>query len=818
MSTTPLPSRRTALAASALAVGLVAAVGAVDASPSQASNPVAPTATSRSTTVGTGHPFIRPTSIYSTTGIVDDAGALTTGHGHTTLTVTDDGTPASIVLDYGTEVGGQPEFDVTSVSGDPTLTAVYSESLAGLPNGDGGPTSVNVPGDPSRVDTRAVTSAGVIVHPLVQGGERFEQITLTTPGTLTLSAAGIRSTTYQVSHTRGSFASSDAALNQIWKLGSRTVALDMLPAGSQPRLWTISGQGSTIGYTPVNEYQAGNNWTDYTDSFSAKILSGQAGWTVRGQFKLALDAKTDSVVSGSTSLPVGKSIVTGTWYRIKTVVSGATATVYVDGQEVGDFSLPSGGWNDASVGSVGFYNDQGNSSIYRDLTVADGDQTLYASSMTTDTVLKDFDADTNALPVIVDGGKRDRLLWGGDLTQSGLTTLYTNGQSQYVRGTLKEFGAFSRSDGEVSSVLSPLVNIGRSTGDDLVGTGGPGSPVEPGFYSLSYSIHYVGNLYNYYLYTGDKSFLASQWAAVTGEMRYLAHNTDTNGLVVTNAQNGWDWGPHVITGEVTEYNVLYYAALRSAAKMAQALGHPTSAARYAALARGVRTAINTRLFNATTGVYNVSDSITGTYAQDANSMAVLYGVAPAGKVASILATLAAKLHTDKGAVSNSSSTGGLPVVISPFISGFEVEARLGAGKVTSGLNEIRAVWGNMLPGSDTYSGGDWETLGTDGKVEGTGRTLAHAWSSGATWALSRYILGVAPVRPGYKTWSMSPEFGDLTWAKGTVPTPHGLIHASWVKRDGHTTITVTVPRGTTAIVHLRGTTRRVGAGTHSLTR
>jgi len=38
-----------------------------------------------------------------------------------------------------------------------------------------------------------------------------------------------------------------------------------------------------------------------------------------------------------------------------------------------------------------------------------------------------------------------------------------------------------------------------------------------------------------------------------------------------------------------------------------------------------------------------------------------------------------------------------------------------------------------------------------------------------------YTLGVTPAEPGYTKARIAPSLGSLAWAKGSVPTPHGLI-------------------------------------------
>ena len=98
------------------------------------------------------------------------------------------------------------------------------------------PAFPNAPGDPSRVDTYSVTGPAWILNRLVQGGERFEAITLAAPGTVTLRLVGIRARFFQPENTsdRGSFHSNDPALNDIWNLGAYTLSLDQLPNRYRP--------------------------------------------------------------------------------------------------------------------------------------------------------------------------------------------------------------------------------------------------------------------------------------------------------------------------------------------------------------------------------------------------------------------------------------------------------------------------------------------------------------------------------------------------------------------------------------------------------
>jgi alpha-L-rhamnosidase len=233
------------------------------------------------------------------------------------------------------------------------------------------------------------------------------------------------------------------------------------------------------------------------------------------------------------------------------------------------------------------------------------------------------------------------------------------------------------------------------------------------------------------------------------------------------------------------------------------MGHADVAAGYRAAAAQLRQAINTVLYNSTTGLYDVSTKQKGVADQHGNSYAVLYGVAPAPgtTVASILQKLTAALYRPSTAPN---ATGPIPVrqssgstQVGPYTSGYELFARFEAGDTTGALALIRNEWGLMRHASPYYSGATWEYVALDG-TPGLGKatSLAHGWASGPTLALSKYVLGVRPIQPGYKTWLVEPQPGDLSWAKGSVPTPYGPIKVEWEKHGNSFVLEVTVPNGT----------------------
>ena len=410
----------------------------------------------------------------------------------------------------------------------------------------------------------------------------------------------------------------------------------------------------------------------------------------------------------------------------------------------------------------------------------------YAGAYTTQlNMIPPSSPDGGPQPVVFDGAKRDRLIWIGDLAQDVPTiedSLGGNGTA-YLKQSLAIFGASQEPDGAVGGFATPL---GASY-----------------FYSTSYSMYFVADVASYYLYTGDLAFVRQEWPAIQRELAWNATNTDpATGLLQTDSSTGadWDYYDGAKTGAVTEFNALYYHDLTVAAQLAAALGQPAQAAAYASRAASLRSAINASLYDPATGVYDISTVKRGPLAQDANVAAVLYGVAPRDRDGQILAALK-QLWIPLGSEPFSASAG-YSTLVSPYIGGFDVQARLASGDTADALTLMRREWGPMVTPGPQYTGGFWENFTPSGPVPNGSTSLAHGWSSGPTSALTGYVLGVRPVGPGYASWVVQPQPGNLTWARGQVPTPHGPISVAWSRntRTGALTIRVRAPRGTSGRV------------------
>jgi hypothetical protein len=97
----------------------------------------------------------------------------------------------------------------------------------------------------------------------------------------------------------------------------------------------------------------------------------------------------------------------------------------------------------ALAGSFGLGASFGHSAIFRDLsaTILTG-ESIYTVSLIDETFFPDFLIGTNPRDTTVDGSKRDRIAYAGDLDIALLSSLASTNGVSYIRGTLDLLGSF----------------------------------------------------------------------------------------------------------------------------------------------------------------------------------------------------------------------------------------------------------------------------------------------------------------------------------------------------------------------------------------
>ena len=154
--------------------------------------------------------------------------------------------------------------------------------------------------------------------------------------------------------------------------------------------------------------------------------------------------------------------------------------------------------------------------------------------------------------------------------------------------------------------------------------------------------------------------------------------------------------------------------------------------------------------------------------------------------------------------------------VSTFYGYYVLEARAQAGDYAGALDLIRKYWGGMIDmGATTF----WEDFDLAWMENATGideipveskkdihkdfgnycykslrHSLCHGWAGGPTAWLSEHILGFKPIEPGCKKLLIEPHLEDLEWAKGSLPTPVGVVTVSHKKdNDGKIVTEIDAP-------------------------
>lgn len=152
-------------------------------------------------------------------------------------------------------------------------------------------------------------------------------------------------------------------------------------------------------------------------------------------------------------------------------------------------------------------------------------------------------------------------------------------------------------------------------------------------------------------------------------------------------------------------------------------------------------------------------------------------------------------------------------VASPYASGFALEALLVKHEPAKALELLHQVWGAMADESNpNYSGAHWEAMDRQGKPFNHDVSLVHGWSTWPVFLLPRYLAGLRPLEPGWKTIGISPVLADLDEVSYEVESVRGLIKIAILldKSREKGSMGLTLPIGTKGIVSLPQPWRLLG--------
>ncbi|KAI0421650.1 bacterial alpha-L-rhamnosidase domain protein [Xylaria grammica] len=364
----------------------------------------------------------------------------------------------------------------------------------------------------------------------------------------------------------------------------------------------------------------------------------------------------------------------------------------------------------------------------------------------------------------VDGAKRDRTVWPGDMGVAGPASFYSTGDLESIRNSLQ-----SLYDLQADSGLLPF------SGKPLDASG-----------SDTYHMWTMIGLYNYILYSGDVGFLTSYWGKYNLAMKLVLDQIDPNiGLMdITRYPN--DWGRFNSYGYLASAQMLAYHTLVTGATLATWVDDRTGLSEsWLQSASRLRDAVNEKLWDAQAGAFkdNYGPYDTGLHPQDGNSLAIVFGVVEGtGEQGQAISSWLTENWTPIGPESPE-----LPGEVSPFIASFEIQAHLLARQPQRSLDLIRTSWGWYLyneQGTQSTMIEGYLTDGTFGYRHDAGyeenysyTSHAHGWSTGPVTALTEQALGLSVTGLAGTACRFAPQLGDLKDVQGGFVTLLGKYRA-----------------------------------------
>ncbi|WP_159076407.1 alpha-L-rhamnosidase C-terminal domain-containing protein [Flagellimonas amoyensis] len=287
----------------------------------------------------------------------------------------------------------------------------------------------------------------------------------------------------------------------------------------------------------------------------------------------------------------------------------------------------------------------------------------------------------------------------------------------------------------------------------------------------SYSIYWVLGLLDYYLYSGDKDFLLSFIDNANNRLENAYNHYDN---LPDLHFMGWDErlgagfeNPNILEAQNT-YKMLCLHAWTKFSKVLAAVGKHALANKYDGYVSEKYNELES------------NDRLVGQFGVHAISEVVNAGLLDLESVAS----MSDKLFSNR---LNRLS-------YSPFNQTFIIQAMAKAGKKDVALQTIKDSWGGQLEyGGTTFFEvyrPSWNTILGNNDAPPNNQcgytSFTHPWGAGVTQWLTENVLGIKPNQAGFKSFTVFPFLSDAIYQlKGSLPTPHGKIEASFDLKSGN---------------------------------
>lgn len=335
-----------------------------------------------------------------------------------------------------------------------------------------------------------------------------------------------------------------------------------------------------------------------------------------------------------------------------------------------------------------------------------------------------------------------------------------------------------------------------------------------------WSLQNVMLAWNDYMYTGDDSFLRKYYSEL--QKKILIPLAGTNGLISTRTgkqtpdflesihfpksfddkqmlRDNVDW-PHSsnYTGSEKQYdgetdgfvynaynsviNAYYYHDLVLMKQIAVLLGKDNDAVFYENKAKEVYQSFQKIFRDPKTGLIKDGDSTDHT-SLHANMFALAFGLVSGSDKEKVVSFI----KTRRMACS---------VYGAQFLLDALYDNDQGGYALTLLDATTQRSWYNMIRSGSTITMEAWD------KVYKPNLDWNHAWGAAPANIIVRKLMGIEPLTPGFETFQIKPQIGNLSFATLKTPTIKGEIFVSYKKNGSSETMDVIIPGGVSANIYV----------------
>lgn len=360
----------------------------------------------------------------------------------------------------------------------------------------------------------------------------------------------------------------------------------------------------------------------------------------------------------------------------------------------------------------------------------------------------------NMQELLLDGIKRDRLAWVGDMHPEVSAALALFGDNDAIRESLD----FAKNTTPKNTWMNSFP---------------------------SYSLWWVMIQYDLYMQSGDKEYLAKSLECILGILAQFAKSIGNDGSI-SGLNNFLDWSMHDNnSAKDAAFGALAVMAFERGAFLCRELGTDELidvAVRLEQYRKRLfqrdlwsinKQAIAMQVLSGQKNAEEAQDALTK---DPAHSVSVFYGYY-------VLLALSRGGNT-KIALDTVKKYWGamLDLGATTFFENFEL------GEVEGELPPLKI---------DTPPTEGYKNIYADGGAHcyrGYRRSLCHGWASGPLAWVAKCLLGVKILDAGCKKVEIKPELSGLSWMKGTYPTPYGPIEISVKKGEcGEPEVEISAP-------------------------